>query len=140
MVIIGGFGEETLFRGYIFERLTKLLGTSLGAKIVTVLVTAQLFASLHYFDQELAGFQQAIITGVVFRTVFAVTGRTDPDVRTCLLRSDCDRDYLLESRIRSRSPHLQIGRATTWEKPARQRSPEKAPGKERKPRSRSYVR
>jgi len=51
------------------------MGRSLAAKIVTVLVTAALFGSLHYFDQGLAGAQQAIITGLVFGTVFAVTGR-----------------------------------------------------------------
>jgi membrane protease YdiL (CAAX protease family) len=33
------------------------------------------FASLHYFGQGLAGVQQAAITGLVFGTVFAVTGR-----------------------------------------------------------------
>jgi len=75
MIVVGGFGEETVFRGYMFERLGKLLGGSLAAKIVTVLVSATVFASLHYFDQGLAGAEQATITGLVFGTVFAVTGR-----------------------------------------------------------------
>ena len=75
MIITAGFGEETFFRGYMFERLGKLLGQSLGAKVVTVLVTSAIFASLHYFDQGLAGAQQATITGLVFGTIFAVTGR-----------------------------------------------------------------
>jgi uncharacterized protein len=75
MIIVGGFGEETVFRGYLFERFGKLLGHSLAARIVTVVVTAILFASLHYFDQGLAGAQQATITGLVFGTSFAVTGR-----------------------------------------------------------------
>lgn len=40
-VIIGaGFGEETVFRGFLFERLGKLLGTSRRAKIAIVLITA----------------------------------------------------------------------------------------------------
>jgi len=75
MLVVGGFGEETVFRGYMFERLGKLLGRSLTARIATVLVTAALFASLHYFDQGLPGAEQAIITGLVFGTVFAFTGR-----------------------------------------------------------------
>ena len=75
MIITAGFGEETFFRGYMFERLGKLLGQSLGAKVVTVLVTSVIFAALHYFDQGLAGAQQATITGLVFGTIFAVTGR-----------------------------------------------------------------
>jgi membrane protease YdiL (CAAX protease family) len=75
MIITAGFGEETFFRGYMFERFGKLIGQSLSAKVVTVLVTSVIFASLHYFDQGLAGAQQATITGLVFGTIFAVTGR-----------------------------------------------------------------
>jgi len=75
MIVVAGFGEETVFRGYVFERLGKLFGRSLTARIVTVLLTAALFGSMHYFDQGLAGAQQATITGLVFGTVFAVTGR-----------------------------------------------------------------
>jgi len=75
MIFVAGFGEETVFRGYMFERLGKLLGRSRAARIFTVFASAALFASLHYFDQGLAGAQQAIITGLVFGTVFSVTGR-----------------------------------------------------------------
>jgi membrane protease YdiL (CAAX protease family) len=73
MIVVAGFGEETVFRGYMFERLGKLLGRSLAARIVIVLVTTALFGSLHYFDQGLAGAEQAMMTGLVFGTVFAVT-------------------------------------------------------------------
>jgi membrane protease YdiL (CAAX protease family) len=76
MIVVAGFGEETVFRGYMFERFGKLLGRSTTAQIVTVLVTAGLFGSMHYFEQGLAGAQQATITGLVFGTVFAVTGRS----------------------------------------------------------------
>jgi membrane protease YdiL (CAAX protease family) len=75
LIITAGFGEETVFRGYMFERLGKLFGQSLVAKIVTVLATSVIFAALHYLDQGLAGAQQATITGLVFGTIFAVTGR-----------------------------------------------------------------
>jgi membrane protease YdiL (CAAX protease family) len=75
MVVTAGFGEETFFRGYLFERFGKLIGHSPGAKVVTVLLTSVVFASLHYFDQGLAGAQQATITGLVFGTIFAFTGR-----------------------------------------------------------------
>jgi membrane protease YdiL (CAAX protease family) len=74
-IVVAGFGEETVFRGYLFERLGKLIGHSPGAKIVTVLLTSIAFASLHYFDQGWAGAQQATITGLVFGTIFAFTGR-----------------------------------------------------------------
>jgi uncharacterized protein len=75
MVVTAGFGEETFFRGYLFERFGKLIGHSPGAKALTVLLTSVVFASLHYFDQGLAGAQQATITGLVFGTIFAFTGR-----------------------------------------------------------------
>lgn len=75
-VIVGaGFGEETFFRGYLFERLGKLSGQSVGAKIVTVLLTSVFFGSLHYLDQGLPGVEQATIFGLVVGTIFAVTGR-----------------------------------------------------------------
>jgi uncharacterized protein len=75
LIIKAGFGEETFFRGYLFERLGKLYGQSPGAKVLTVLVTSIFFASLHYFEQGSAGVQQAAIVGLVFGTIFAVTGR-----------------------------------------------------------------
>ena len=75
MVITAGFGEETFFRGYLFERFGKLLGCSPGAKATTVLITSVAFASLHYLDQGVAGAEQATITGLVFGTIFAFTGR-----------------------------------------------------------------
>jgi uncharacterized protein len=75
-VIIGaGFGEETVFRGYLFERLDKLFGSSAGAKTLIVLVTATVFGLLHYPEQGLAGVQQATIFGLVFGKIFAVRGR-----------------------------------------------------------------
>lgn len=75
MLVTAGFGEETFFRGYLFERFGKLIGHSPGAKALTVLFTSAFFASLHYFDQGLAGAQQATMTGLVFGTIFAFTGR-----------------------------------------------------------------
>ena len=43
MIVTAGFGEETFFRGYLFERFGKLIGHSPGAKIVTVLLTSVAF-------------------------------------------------------------------------------------------------
>ena len=70
-----GFGEETLFRGYLFERLGKLLGSGAGARAAIVLLTSLLFGLVHYPFQGLAGAQQATIVGLVFGTIFAATGR-----------------------------------------------------------------
>jgi membrane protease YdiL (CAAX protease family) len=75
MIIGAGFGEETVFRGYLFERLGRLLGTGVWAKILIVLVTAVFFGLAHYPVQGLAGAEQGTIVGLVFGTIFAVTGR-----------------------------------------------------------------
>ncbi len=74
MIIVAGFGEETLYRGYMFERLGKLLGQSRAAKIAIVLITTALFAAAHYPDQGIPGVEQAVFTGLVFGGIFAVTG------------------------------------------------------------------
>jgi membrane protease YdiL (CAAX protease family) len=75
MIVGAGFGEETVYRGYLFERLGKLLGTGVAAKILIVLLVAGLFGLMHYSEQGLAGVQQAVITGLTFGSIFAVTGR-----------------------------------------------------------------
>jgi uncharacterized protein len=75
MIVVAGFGEETVFRGYLFERLGKLFGSGVRAKAFIVLLTAVWFGALHYSDQGLAGAEQAVITGLVFGTIFAITGR-----------------------------------------------------------------
>jgi len=74
-VIVGaGFGEETVFRGYAFERLGRLLGGGAGAKAAIVLITAALFGLAHYQVQGIAGVQQAAIVGLVFGAIYARTG------------------------------------------------------------------
>lgn len=76
IILIGaGFGEETLFRGWMFERLGKMLGQSTIARIAIVLITSIWFGVVHYSFQGVPGVEQAFIVGLAFGTVFAVTGR-----------------------------------------------------------------
>ncbi len=75
LIVVAGFGEETVFRGYLFERFGKLFGSSVWAKGITVLITALWFGALHYPVQGLAGAEQAAIVGLVYGTIFAITGR-----------------------------------------------------------------
>jgi membrane protease YdiL (CAAX protease family) len=74
-MLVAGFGEETVFRGYLFERSAMLFGRGVAAKTATVLLTSALFGAAHYADQGLTGVEQAVITGLVFGTIFASTGR-----------------------------------------------------------------
>ena len=75
MTVGAGFGEETVFRGFMFERLGKLFGSSGRAKTLIVLISAAWFGAVHYPVQGLAGLQQATIVGLVYGTIFAITGR-----------------------------------------------------------------
>ena len=75
MIVVAGFGEETVFRGYLFERFGKLIGYRAWAKTLIVVFTAVWFGLLHYSVQGLAGAEQATIVGLAFGAIFAVTGR-----------------------------------------------------------------
>ncbi len=75
VIIGGGFGEETLYRGFLFERLGSLLGTSGKAKIAIVLITTTLFATAHYPEQGIPGVEQAVFTGLVFGGIYALRGQ-----------------------------------------------------------------
>ena len=75
MIFAAGFGEETVFRGYMFERLRKLFGSGPGAMTLIVVLTSALFAAAHYSVQGLPGSEQAAMTGLVFGSIFAFTGR-----------------------------------------------------------------
>lgn len=75
LVVGAGFGEETVFRGYMFERFGKLFGKSVNAKVWIVVLTSTWFALAHYPNQGLPGAEQAMITGLVFGTIFVSTGR-----------------------------------------------------------------
>ena len=79
VVIFGaGFGEETFFRGFLFERLRKIIGSGAIAKTLIVLITSTLFALAHYHDQGLSGVEQAMVTGITFGSIFALTGSLFP--------------------------------------------------------------
>ena len=74
-MLVAGFAEETVVRGYAFERLGKLFGSSLTAKIAIVLLTSTLFGLDHYRVQGAAGAEQAAIVGLIYGTIFAATDR-----------------------------------------------------------------
>ena len=73
LIVVAGFGEETFFRGWMFEWLGKLFGSSAFAKTLIVLITTAFFSLAHYPGQGLPGSQQAIGTGLVFGTIFAIS-------------------------------------------------------------------
>jgi membrane protease YdiL (CAAX protease family) len=74
-MLVAGFGEETVFRGLLFERLGTIIGTGIVARIVIILITTVLFGLGHYANQGLTGTEQSTITGLVFGWLYAASGR-----------------------------------------------------------------
>ena len=75
VVVSAGWGEETFWRGYLFERLERMFGSSAATKTAVVVLTSVLFGMAHYQGQGRDGVVQAIITGLTFGSIFAYTGR-----------------------------------------------------------------
>ena len=71
VIVAGGFGEELIWRGFLFERFGAFLGSRAHAKLVIVVVTSILFALAHYWDQGVPGAVQATFTGLVFGATYA---------------------------------------------------------------------
>lgn len=75
-IIVGaGFSEELMYRGYLFERLRKVLGDGWPARIFIVLVCAAFFGALHFWPQGIHGVINAAISGLVTGTIFMLNGR-----------------------------------------------------------------
>jgi membrane protease YdiL (CAAX protease family) len=72
-MLVAGFGEETIFRGFIFERIRNLIGWNKYAKIFTVIFTSVWFGLAHYTSQGITGVEQATIVGLVLGSIFART-------------------------------------------------------------------
>jgi membrane protease YdiL (CAAX protease family) len=66
MIVAAGFGEETVYRGYLFERFGRLFRARAGARAATVLIVTTVFAAGHYLDQGIPGVEQAFVTGLLF--------------------------------------------------------------------------
>src|SRR5262249_19138414 len=70
-ILLGaGFAEETVFRGFLFERLGRLLGSGTGARYAILAVTSLWFGAVHYPNQGLAGAEQATLTGLLFGVLY----------------------------------------------------------------------
>jgi uncharacterized protein len=73
MIVVAGFGEEIMFRGFLFDRLGRLLGTSRNARIAAVLITSLVFGLGHYPEQHWLGATHAFILALMVGTYFAIT-------------------------------------------------------------------
>jgi membrane protease YdiL (CAAX protease family) len=73
VIVGGGFGEETIWRGFLFDRVRTLSGGRVG-RLAIVIVTSLAFAAAHYADQGVPGVVPAAITGVALGTIYALSG------------------------------------------------------------------
>lgn len=60
--LTAGFGEELIFRGYLFRQMKFLVGNS----AVALAGQAALFGLAHGYDQTIAGFMDKFISGLIF--------------------------------------------------------------------------
>ena len=116
MIVSAGFAEETLFRGYLFERLGKLFGTGAGAKVSIVLLTLRVVCPGPLRQSRASWRRTGDDYGSRLRDDLRHHGPDlDGDVRACCVRSCGGRDNLLEPRSRGRSPCVQIAAVTRKE-------------------------
>jgi len=75
MIVLAGFAEEVVFRGFLINRLQAVLGSSIVSGILIVVLTAAIFGPLHYMEQGFFGALQATIVGVVFASLYLLNGQ-----------------------------------------------------------------
>ena len=74
-MIVGRALEKRRFSEIPFRTPRQAFGTGASGKALIVLLTSAVFALGHYANLGLPGVEQAMITGLVFGAIFAVTGR-----------------------------------------------------------------
>jgi membrane protease YdiL (CAAX protease family) len=69
VILLAGFAEEVVFRGFLLNRLQAYFGTGFFKKLLMVLGTALVFGLLH-LQQGPAGIVQAALLGGLFSTIY----------------------------------------------------------------------
>lgn len=69
VIVSAGFGEEIIYRGYFFSRLTQLFGSTQKIKVLTVLLGSLIFGIPHIY-QGANGAIQATLMGVIIGIMY----------------------------------------------------------------------
>jgi len=72
-IIVAGFGEEIVYRGFLFNRLWRAFGEGRAATTAIIVLTTALFASIHIPEQGIYGAVQAAFTGLTVAVIYART-------------------------------------------------------------------
>ena len=70
MIVLAGFAEEVVFRGFLFNRLQTAFGTGGFARGIMILGVGLFFGGLHYFGQGVFGALNATILGLLFCVIY----------------------------------------------------------------------
>ena len=73
-LVLAGFGEEMVWRGYAVSRLAELLGGRRAAAMLAIVVVSVAFGLAHAYQGE-AGVAQAAVQGALLGAVYLSTGR-----------------------------------------------------------------
>ena len=74
IIVIAGFGERDVFRGTCLSASADPTARA-GAQRLFGALNLHSLCGAHFFEQGLPGSEQAMVTGLVFGTIFAITGR-----------------------------------------------------------------
>ena len=66
--------EEIIYRGFLMGRLASLLGTDTRGNVLTVLIQALIFGSIH-FTWGIGGVLMTFMMGIVWGTAYLLCGR-----------------------------------------------------------------
>ena len=72
--VLAAFGEEMVYRGYLLNRCSDLLGRSTTGWIVSAILVTLLFGFAH-FPQGITGIIENVIDGAILAAVYFATGR-----------------------------------------------------------------
>ena len=72
--VLAAFGEETVYRGYLTNRLAEIFGQSKNAWIAAAILITLLFGLAH-FPQGPTGIIENIIDGAILAALYFATGR-----------------------------------------------------------------
>lgn len=75
MMLVAGWAEETVYRGFLFERLHARMGKGKKASILIILITSFWFGLAHLQSQNVYGAIHSTILGLVFGSIYAARGQ-----------------------------------------------------------------
>lgn len=70
----GAFGEELIYRGYIFNRISDLIGNTKLSVVVSVLISSAFFGFTHLY-QGATGLLETTVFGMVMSGLYLFSGR-----------------------------------------------------------------